>query len=62
MAPAFTPHVAGRARSADAHVHRALTRLGDLADWTARQVDKGTLTAAQGVAVRALIARVGKGV
>ncbi|MHA5052185.1 family 78 glycoside hydrolase catalytic domain [Streptomyces sp. SD15] len=58
---AWTAYVAGGAQSIDEHVDRARARLGDISDWTARQVDKGTLTASQEAALQALIARVERG-
>ncbi|MFI1360883.1 family 78 glycoside hydrolase catalytic domain [Streptomyces sp. NPDC020898] len=58
---AWTTYVADGTHGTDEHVDRALARLGDIGDWTAHQVDKGTLTASQGEAVRALIDRVEKG-
>ncbi|WP_218835669.1 family 78 glycoside hydrolase catalytic domain [Streptomyces sp. SA15] len=58
---AWTTYGAGGAQSTDEHVDRARTRLLDIGDWTARQVDQGTLTASQGTAVQALIDRIEKG-
>ncbi|MFD3499449.1 family 78 glycoside hydrolase catalytic domain [Streptomyces sp. NPDC058678] len=58
---ARTTYVAGGARSIDEHLNRARARLSDIGDWSAQQVDKGTLTAAQGAAVQALIGRIEQG-
>ncbi|MFD5476485.1 alpha-L-rhamnosidase C-terminal domain-containing protein [Streptomyces hawaiiensis] len=61
IAAAWTSHAAGGAQSTDRHVERTRARLGDIGDWTAVQVGKGTLTASQGTAVQALIDRIEKG-
>ncbi|MEU9272627.1 hypothetical protein AB0E04_45630 [Streptomyces sp. NPDC048251] len=58
---AWTAYVAGGARSADAHVDRALARLVDIGSWTTLQMEKGTLTTSQGAAVQALIDRIEEG-
>jgi alpha-L-rhamnosidase len=58
---AWTTYGAGDAQSTDEHADRARARLDDIGNWTALQVDKGTLTASQGTAVQALIDRIDKG-
>ncbi|GHB85957.1 rhamnosidase [Streptomyces umbrinus] len=58
---AWTSYVADGAQSTDEHAVRARTRLGDVGNWAALQVGKGTLTALQGAAVQGLVDRIEKG-
>ncbi|MDZ5619720.1 family 78 glycoside hydrolase catalytic domain [Nocardioides bizhenqiangii] len=52
---AWSAYVGDDERAAVAHVHRALGILGDIERWTALQVEKDRVSAADGEAVQALI-------
>ncbi|KAB2340198.1 family 78 glycoside hydrolase catalytic domain [Actinomadura rudentiformis] len=58
VSAARNAHVAGDEKDTARGVHRALARLGDLSRWTAFQVSKGHLSAADGKAVDALHSRI----